>query len=268
MNKLLLFLLFLCCAVSADAVYDKNKKANKLYEQGKYEEALSLYEEALLESPDEKNLAINKGSALYRLQDFAGAQESYKNALSVEDKKARADLHYNMGNVYNMHGDQLAASGNQEAMEKYKAARDSYIKSLDLNARDRDAKWNLQLTQMKIKQMEQQKKQQQNNKDQQDKDKQNQDQNKDGKQDNKDKDKQQKDQQDNEKKENENKQQEQKKEDQQEKPQPKPKESEKKDMEKEEAMRLLRQYADDDKELNKPQKKMKALMGKKPEKDW
>jgi hypothetical protein len=33
-------------------------------------------------------------------------------------------------------------------------------------------------------------------------------------------------------------------------------------------LRLLRQYADDDKDLNKPQEKMRALTGKKPEKDW
>lgn len=260
MNKIFLITLLIIISAFADATYNKNKKANKLYEQGKYAEALSLYEEALLEDPNEKKLSMNKGSAQYRLDDFNSAEESYKNALTVNDTKARADLHYNMGNIYNTQGDQMLQKGNQQAMEKYKAARDNYIKSLDLMPHDLDAKWNLQLTQMKIKELEKQQQQQQDNKDQnkQDQDKQNQNQ----QQDKKD---QQQDKQDQQKKD----QQQQNPEDQQQeqKPQPKPQKSEE-EMEKEEAMRLLQQYADDDKELNKPQKKMRALMGKKPEKDW
>ena len=268
-NNMLPVIMMLLIALStfADKTHDKNKKANKLYEKGKYAEALSLYEEALVEDPDEKKLSMNKGSAQFRLDDFNSAEESYKNALTVGDTKARADLHYNMGNVYNMQGDQMLQTGNQQAMEKFKAARDSYIKSLDLRPHDKDAKWNLQLTQMKIKELEKQQQQQQDNKDQnkQDQNKQNQDQKQDKK------DQQQQDKQDQQKKEQEKKdqQQQQKPEDQQQeqKPKPKPQKSEE-DMKKEEAMRLLQQYADDDKELNKPQKKMRALMGKKPEKDW
>jgi Ca-activated chloride channel family protein len=263
LNKIILISICLIFSLHADEVYSKNKKANKLFEQGKYEGALSLYDEALLESPQEKKLAINKGSTLYRLEDFNAAEESYESALSVEDVKARANLHYNMGNVYNMQGDRLMQSGNQQAMEKYKAARDSYIKALDLKPDDHDAKWNLQLTQMKIKQMEQQQQQQNNqdNKNQQNQDK-NQQQDKNNKQD-------QKNQQDQEQKKDENKQQQnqEQKDQQKQQQQPKPQQS-KEEMEKEEALRLLRQYADDDKDLNKPQEKMRALTGKKPEKDW
>lgn len=260
MNRTFIIVILIAISISADATYNKNKKANKLYEKGKHAEALSLYEEALVEDPDEKKLSINKGSAQYRLNDFTGAEESYKNAITVKDTKARADLLYNMGNVYNTQGDQMAQTGNQQAMEKYKAARDSYIKALDLRPHDRDAKWNLQLTQMKIKELEKQQQQQQDNKDKnkQDQDKQNQDQKQDKQ------DKQKKDQEEEEKK---NQQQQPEDQQQEQKPQPKPQKSEE-DMEKEEAMRLLQQYADDDKELNKPQKKMRALMGKKPEKDW
>ena len=273
MNKIFLIILFIITSIFADATYNKNKKANKLYEQGKYTEALSLYEEAALEDPNEKKLSINKGSALYRLEDLNGAEESYKNSLSVQDQKARADLLYNMGNIYNMQGDQMAQSGNPQTMEKYKAARDNYIKSLDLKPHDKDAKWNLQLTQMKIKELEKQQQQKQDNKDQnkQDQDKQKQDQQQDKKDQQQKEQQDKKDQQENEQKEEEKKdqQQQQNQQDQQQeqKPQPKPQKSEE-NMEKEEAMRLLRQYADDDKELNKPQKKMGVLMGKKPEKDW
>jgi len=284
LNKILILIPFLVSAIVADEVHSLNKKANRLYDKGKYAESLSLYEEAAGKDPKEKKLAANKGSALYRLQDFDKAEQSYKDALSIEDAKTRAAVLYNMGNVYNMQGDQLAQAGNQQAMEKYKAARDSYIKSLDVRPEDRDAKWNLQLTQMKIKEMEKQQQQQQNqDQNQQDKqDQQNQDQNKQNqdkkdqqnkqnqqdKQDQQKQDQQQQDKQDQEKQQNEQQKQEQqdaKKEEQKQQPQPKPS---KEEMEKEEALRLILQYADDDKELNKPQKIMKPVDGKKPEKDW
>lgn len=249
MNKIIILMFVWCVSLLADEVYTKNKKANKLYEQKKYAEALSVYEEALLESPGNKKLSMNKGSALYRLQDFEKAEESYKGALSAEDREAKADLHYNMGNLLNAQGDQLVMTGGQETMEKYKAARDSYIKSLDLRPSDLDAKWNLEVTQQKIKQLEQQQKQQQNKKD------------------NKDQQNQNKDKQD--KKEQEEKQQDRKdeQEKEQQKQQPQPQKSEE-DIKKEEALRLLGQYADDANELNKPKKKVLLGKVKKPEKDW
>jgi tetratricopeptide (TPR) repeat protein len=268
LNKVALLLLIINSCLFADEVYDKNKKANKLYEQKKYAEALSVYEEALLESPENKKLSMNKGSTLYRLEDLEKAEESYKSALSVEDQKARADLLYNMGNLLNAQGDQLAMSGGPQAMEKFKAARDSYIKALDLKPSDQDAKWNLEITQQKIKQLE---KQQQQQKNQDNKDKQNQkkDQNQKGDKNKQDQKNQKKDEQEKDKKDQEDKQQQEKKDEQeqQQKPQPQPQKSEE-DMKKEEARRLLAQYADDANELNKPKKKVIIGKAKKPEKDW
>jgi tetratricopeptide (TPR) repeat protein len=267
-----------CFIIYADKVYTQNKKANKLYEQGNYDDALEIYHDALLESPENKKLSMNKGSAYYQLEEYEKAKENYERALSVEDQKAKASLLYNMGNVLNKQGDQLASSGSQEAMEKFKAARDSYIHSLDIDPNDKDAKWNLQLTQMKIKEMEKQQQQQQNkdnkdNKDQKDRkdqDKQQQDRNKD-KQDQKkdqrqDKDKQDKEKEKKQQQQNQQKQEEEKKQSE-EKPAPKPEKSEE-EMKKEEAMRLLMQYADDADELNKPKKKAAVIKGKKSEKDW
>jgi hypothetical protein len=279
LNKFILFVLIPCFIIYADKVYDKNKKANKLYEQGKYEDALEIYHDALLESPENKKLSMNKGSAHYRLEEYDKAQESYERSLSVEDQKTRAELLYNMGNVLNKQGDRLASSGSPEAMEKYKAARDSYINSLDIDPDDRDAKWNLQLTQMKIKEMEKQQQQNKDNKDNKDKrDQKDQDKQQKEKQDNnKDKHDQEKDQQQEQKKQEKDREKKQQQQDRQkqeeeqkkagEKPQPKPEKS-KEDMKKEEAMRLLMQYADDADELNKPKKKAAVIKGKKTEKDW
>lgn len=258
----------------ADKVYSQNKKANKQFEQGEYAKALELYDQALVESPDNPKLRINRGSAHYKLGQFDQAVEDYKSATEVEDKGALSDLHYNKGNALFMQGEQLYRAGNQQAMEKFTAARESYIEALDKRPSDRDAKWNLQLTQARIKQLKQQQQQQQKqNKD--NKQKKDDQQKKQQGENQQDQDKQKKQQQDrpedqDQQKQDRNQQQQQQQkknqEQEQQKPQPRPRKQEE-EMKKEEAQRLLRQFADDAKELNKPPKRIRAR-GKKTEKDW
>jgi len=178
-------LLIVCCNVSAiiaDEVYSKNKQGNALYKKGKYEDALKEYDDALLIAPSDTLLKMNKGAALYNLGRAAEAESLYTGALSLKDRNRRAAAHYNMGNILFKEGDQLMQSGNQAAGDKYKSALEHYITALDLHPGDKDAKWNLELTQRRIKQQQQQQKNQQNkdnkdNKDNKEKKDQKQDQN-------------------------------------------------------------------------------------------
>jgi tetratricopeptide (TPR) repeat protein len=261
-------------------VYSKNKKGNELYKKGHYDEALKQYDDALLLAPTDSLLKMNKGSTLYRLGKFEEADSEYTATLNQKNKKKLADAHYNLGNIQFKEGDALSQSGQQGAMEKYKSALDHYIKSLDLQPYNKDAKWNIELAQRRIKMQEQKQQNQQNKQDQQNKDnKQNQDQNKqnkDNKQDQnkQDQQKQNQNKQEQEKKDQDKQKQEQNQQDQQKQnqdqkqPQPQPQQS-KEDMKKEEARRIIAQFADDADSLNKPPEKKGALLKmKKPEKDW
>ena len=255
----------------ADDVYRKNRRANKLYRNGDYARALELYDEALLEDPDNPKLKMNRGSALYRMQEFGKAEEALKDGLSAQQKGVKADAHYNLGNTLYRQGEQLFASGDQRARRKLEAAREHFIKSLDMRPHDIDTKWNLQLTQNLLEQlrkMEQQQKNRKSNKD----DSRSKDQQKQREDDQSDRESKQ--QQKEEEQEQQQKQQQQqppagedgKDEEMEAKPQPRlsdkgPKMSEK------EAERMLEQFSDDEKELNKPHR-LKMLRGKKPEKDW
>jgi len=265
----------------SDELYTKNKNAAKLYEKGSYEEALKNFDNLIVEYPTEPSLKMNKGSVQYKMGDLDKAEESYNSATSTKDKKTLADLYYNLGNTQYMKAEKMAAGGDNKSMDAYKSALQNYIKALDLHPSDKDAKWNVQLTQKRIKQVQQQQQQQQNNKDNKDKkkddkkqsnkdqkqnqDKDNKDQKKDDKkQDNKSQDKNKQDQN------KDNQQQsdkDQKQDDKQQKPEPTP-QQQKEDMKKDEAKRLIEQFSDDEKDLNKKPLKMGILKEKNQQKDW
>jgi len=260
----ILIIIAVLSSVNADEVGAKNRKANKLYSKGQYDEALKLYDDALLLDPSNAKLKMNKGSTHYRLGEFDEAEKSYRDAVSSQlGKKAQADAHYNLGNIQYKQAEKLESSGNAEsARKKYSGALESYINTLKLRPNDMDAKWNLQLAHQKIDLL----------KNQQDK---NQDENKDQNRQQDNQDQQQKDKQQDDKKDQENKdqsdnkdQQDQNNEDQQDKDnqqqqQPDKKES---DQRKEDAQRLIEQYADDMDTLNKP--KFQRARIRQPEKDW
>jgi len=273
----------LASAAFSDQLYTKNKKANQLYKKGEYKDALKMYEDLAVESPTEPKIKMNKGSALFQMDDLDKAEESYNNAATgLKDKKALADLYYNLGNVQYMQGEKLAAQQNQGASEKYKAALENYIKSLDIRSHDKDTKWNLQLANAKMKQMQNQQQKNQNDKNKNDKNDKKQDQknqqqdknkNDKNKQDQKNKDQQNKDQNKDNKQDNKNDQQQQNaqndknKQDQQ-KPEPTPQQQKQEDMKKDEARKLIELYSDDEHDLNKKPEKAGVIGERKGEKDW
>jgi len=252
-------------SVSADEIGNKNRKANRLYSKGQYEEALKLYDDALLLDPSNGKLKMNKGSALYKLDQLDEAEKLYEDALTQDDKKALADAHYNLGNIRYRQGEQLESAGNAaSARGKYSQALESYVNTLKMRPNDKDAKWNLQLAHQKVNLLENQEDQQQD--ENQDKNNDDGDQNKqrdDKKDQEKKDDKNDKDSNDQSKGDQDQKDQQDNRQDQQDQPQPRDDEE---DMRKEEAERLIEQYADDADTLNKPMLRRGRV--RQPEKDW
>lgn len=161
----------------ADKTYTVNKLANKKYEQEDYAGALDLYDKALLENPDEQKLRMNKGNALFKLGKYDKAAEAYGEIDELDDKNVLADMHYNRGTILFKTAEQKAKSGQQDGvLETLKQAKEEFIQALDNRSTDRDAKWNLQLTQEIIKKLEEQQQQQNQDQDQQNKDQQKQEQ--------------------------------------------------------------------------------------------
>jgi len=255
---LMIIIVSIFSSASADEVGAKNRKANKLYSKGQYEEALKLYDDALLLEPLNGKLKMNKGSTLYRLGELDEAEKSYQDALSSQlNKKTIADAHYNLGNVRYKQAEKLESEGNAaSARKKYSGALESYVNTLKLRPNDMDAKWNLQLAHQKIDLLkEMQDKNQDENKDQ-NQNEGDQNQQKDGQKGDKDS----KDNKDN-KDQSDNKDQQDGQDRQDNKDQ-----RDKGDQKKQEAESLIEQYADDSDTLNKPRFQRARI--RQPEKDW
>lgn len=218
------------------------RKANEAYNNGNYEQAISLYKKAIDANPQNAKLYYNLASAQAKAgksQDAIRSFEQYKSMTSDPQEQAKAN--YNIGNVL--------ANG-----KKWDKALDYYKKSLRYMAKDEDAKHNYELAKQKQKE-QQKKKQKKNNKNQ--KNKQN-------------KDKQNKQQQNKNKNKQNNKQnrnQKQNKQNQQNKDQKKQQQPQK--MSKAEAKKILKALEQKEKDLLKQFKKQKTESSKsKNEKDW
>jgi len=122
-----------CCS----AVAGGNRQGNKLYNQGRYDEALSAYQKAQVEQPDLAELHYNVGNTLHHKEDYQGAAAETLQGLSKADPDLRARAYYNLGNSFYRQG-QFA-----EAVAAYKGA-------LKLNPDDQDAKHNLELAQRRL----------------------------------------------------------------------------------------------------------------------
>ena len=174
-----------------DSPEGRNRKGNRLYRDGRFDEALTEYRGAQVLAPELSVLAFNAGNALFRKGELPGAIREYGNAALSDDNLMSSSALYNAGNAF------LQAGQIDTAVEAFKGA-------LKLNPDDQDAKHNLEVALELLEQQEQeQQEQDQQEQDQQEQDEQdeqegedqqdqeNQDQNQDQQQDQDDQDQQQ-----------------------------------------------------------------------------
>jgi tetratricopeptide (TPR) repeat protein len=137
--------LSLATPAKADSSASKNKEGNRLFAQGKYQDAEKAYLEAQASMPGRPELSYNLGNTLIKQQKFDQALQALRQAVSKGDKGLQVNGWYNVGNA-------LFDMGN------FQDSAQAYIQALRLDPADRDAKHNLELT---LKRMQQQKQEQQ-----------------------------------------------------------------------------------------------------------
>lgn len=134
--------------VSAQSARSLVEEGNRLYEEGRFQEAHQRYMEAMTDAPDSPVIPFNAGNALYQDADYRRAMEAYEQAIASGDPALASDAWYNLGNAL-YRQQQL-----QPSLEAYKQA-------LRLDPSDVDAKHNLERVLQQMQEQQQQQQQQQ-----------------------------------------------------------------------------------------------------------
>ena len=132
----------------AESLAAKNREGNRLFAEGKYEEAEKAYLEAQTKSPGQPEILYNIGNALIKQGKFPQGIRALRQSSESGKEQIKTDSLYNTGNALYMTGD-------------FKSSADAFIEALKLHPEDKDAKHNLELALQKLQEQQQQKEQQQ-----------------------------------------------------------------------------------------------------------
>ena len=133
--KIMLFIPVIITTAFFDPYADRGGDGKSRYNDGKYQEAEKSYNEAEGYLPSKKDipdLAFNKGDARFKLGDYDGAVEYYKQALGSQNKDVQKKALFNIGNAYVKKEDKSAAA-------------DAYMAALRIDPKYMNAKKNLEL---------------------------------------------------------------------------------------------------------------------------
>ena len=76
--------------INPEIAEKENKKANELYKEGKYPEALKVYEEAIKRNPKLPKYYTNRAQCYIKLMEFYQAIKDCENAIKLEPKTLKA----------------------------------------------------------------------------------------------------------------------------------------------------------------------------------
>ncbi len=127
------------------------RQGSKLYQNGKYGQALTKFEHALQTDPHHAAASFGAGASAYYLKEYDLAARNFEN-ITQQPSALQQDAWFNLGNTY------YRAHENQQAISAYKQA-------ILQNPQDKEAIHNLQLVLR-----EQQNQQNKNNQNQQNQD--------------------------------------------------------------------------------------------------
>ncbi len=123
------------------------RQGSKLYQKGKYGQALSAFEHALQQDPKNQSASFGAGASAYYLKEYDQAAQSFENAAG-QPGTLQQDAWFNLGNTY------YRTQNKEKAIASYKQA-------ILQNPQDKEAIHNLQLV------LQQQAQQNKNNQNQQ-----------------------------------------------------------------------------------------------------
>jgi Ca-activated chloride channel homolog len=129
------------------------ERGNRMYREGRYEEAAAAYQAVLDRGRASPQLHYNMGTALLALGRFDEAQQHFELALHGVEPELRQRSFYNSGNRFLQEGRAERDPTRQGGL--LDAAIEAYRSALRMAPGDVDAKWNLELALREREQNEQ-----------------------------------------------------------------------------------------------------------------
>jgi len=126
-------------------------KANSLYRQKKYDEAIKLYNQAQIKAPDSTGISYNIGIAQYKKGAYNAAISSLEKATVSKDKVLESKANYNIGNAKYKLGKLKENTDLKETVSLLRQCLDYYKRAIELNVKDEDAKINHELVEKELK---------------------------------------------------------------------------------------------------------------------
>ena len=146
-------------------------EANRLYAQGKYDEAVETYQKAA--DADAKNslARYDLGTALYKKGDFDRSVKYLQESLSAKEPDLRLKARYNLGNALYQSGMAQEQQNVDGAIASLQKSLDNFDDVIKADAKDADARYNRDIVQKELerltKKREEQKKEEQKKQQQQ-----------------------------------------------------------------------------------------------------
>ena len=157
---LLITIFFIPSLVWASVAGEVNK-ANDLYKQGKFDDSLNLYQEALDKDGKSPVIKYDLGTALYKKGDYAKAKEYLEHAAQDKNNKLKPKAEYNLGNVLYKSGVQKENTNVDQAINSLQEALGHYGQTIAVDPKDQDAIFNQDFVKKAIERLKKQKQQQQ-----------------------------------------------------------------------------------------------------------
>jgi len=127
-------------------------QGNQLYEQGKFDQAIKQYDQALIDSPQALEPKFNKANSYYRLDDLDQAMNLYREvAAESKDMKLVTRAKYNLGNSSFQQGSKQRDSNLQKAIDDMKDAIGHWRGVLDIDPENQKAAKNIEVARLTIK---------------------------------------------------------------------------------------------------------------------
>ncbi len=132
-------------------------QANRLLEQGDYEQAIGIYQRVTPTNTQQRDrLTYNLGVAQFRQGDVAAAAAAFETASRSNETSLAAKARYNLGNVSYTQALEAIKNGDQAATEQLELAITHYRSALRLDNSLDDARANLELAQRLLSELQQQ----------------------------------------------------------------------------------------------------------------